>query len=65
MTVAVPQDSNKRKVLSTEAAHRNKHQHTSGKPKGHQKDEGMLPPPQSVPVGMTMPVCGGVEAYNK
>ena len=38
MTVTVPQDSNKRKVQSTEGAPRSKRHRKSGKPKGNQKE---------------------------
>ena len=66
MTVIVPKDSNKRKVQSTEVASRNKGQHKSGMPiKVTRKNEGVLPPTISASQRTTMPVGGGVEAYNE
>ena len=67
MTVTVPQDSNKRKVQSTEGASHAK-AHVEAGSLGvirNRQNEGVPPHNQCQSGDNYMPFCGGVEAYNK
>ena len=68
MIVTVPQESNKRKVQSNEGAYV-QNLHVEAGSLGvirNRQNEGMSPPPTiGASRGMTMPFCGGVEAYNE
>ena len=64
MTDTVPQDSDKPRVQSNEGASRAKSPGQGGKSRGDKKQT-ECPPTISASRGMTMPFCGGVEAYNE
>ena len=63
MTVSVPQDLNKHRVLLVPNVH--VEAGSQGVIRNRQNNGVPPPPPQSVPVGGRLLFCGGVEVYNE